>query len=111
VKAAILRGKPGIQIKVDKKTNKGGLTVTAGDGVLVWSLKLQGTVSKVDLSPLEQAIRTLAGGRGGGDTAVEEECGGPKKPKGRKKTKKQLAAELEEAAANGFAATASSLKK
>ena len=92
MKAAILRGKPGIQIKVDKKTNKGGITVTAGDGVLVWSLKLQGTVSKVDLSPLDaRAGHSHAGGgarrrrgRSGGGVRWAEETQNPRGGKRRR---------------------------
>ena len=61
-KAAILRGKPGIQIAVEKKASKGDLVVSLG-GSQLWSAP-QKSLLKADLGPLEQAVRaaTTAGG-------------------------------------------------
>ena len=60
VKAAIYRGKPGIQIKVEKKSTKGTMAVKAGT-VTLWS-ETQKLVKRSDLSIIEQTIRKASGG-------------------------------------------------
>jgi hypothetical protein len=62
-----LRGKPGCQVKENKKGNKGDIVVTNDSGATLWSA-VQSHVKGMDLGPLEQAV---GGGGGARDQSRE----------------------------------------
>jgi hypothetical protein len=100
-----LRGKPGCQVKENKKGNKGDIVVTNDSGATLWSA-VQSHVKGMDLGPLEQAVgggggardqsreggEGSGGGGGGGGAAAREAAKEARAKKKRETERAKLAA-------------------
>ena len=106
----MLRGKPGVQVKVEKKATKGALTVALGSDVL-WSAAQRSLRGEADVVGLEAAVRAALGGGksatavdvdGGSDASGGRGFAGKKMaPTGTKKEQDEFAALMAAAAAAG----------